>query len=640
MRRKYLNLHLIVFVLILVSVSDFPLKAENGVKLELIVRQKPALLDKYFEVIRDTVEIPAGGSLFTFLVNMGLDFNVETADTQAVEFTCHLTTVGRNPYNFSNRYRVEYNLPARIENIPGKNNSVYQLLISPRKHIEIDTRSCPYATDSDGPFKSDPAANFDFYYIPNSLADYHWNRIKSYLEADYVRFKNVFDITSTGKFSYFLCPCPVNAVKWDKRFGYALDPGRKRIFTIYSHDYVSSEAILTNMTALLHYWGYAPPFLVEGLGGYFEFLSYHMKKQKDSGNIPEIKSLLTTSGYYRSEPREAELAAASFVKYLTDTFGFSNIRSLYEKSDDLTLPKNIETIYNAPLDSLQTDWLEYVDTVTLNRDLFDFYASRAGALYQTDHQIEYYEEMLHHYDDSRRDSIDTARKLYMLYYQYGHYYAAEEGYRKLVQMDSSRPVYWQIIGNLNVFNGEYDTAWEAFDSAFSIDTTYASARLMQAEILARRGDTTSAIEMAEKYYGIEQAIPAKVEFLLLLGDLYGAAGPNYDSAAAHRSYTDALTWTNEMMSRTPDDPTFFLRAARAHFGLKDYGEAKDLLEMAYFLETRSFYLGQILAELGQVNDILGDREAAVRFYQECLNIQSPIYFRELCRRYIDEPYHN
>jgi tetratricopeptide (TPR) repeat protein len=252
--------------------------------------------------------------------------------------------------------------------------------------------------------------------------------------------------------------------------------------------------------------------------------------------------------------------------------------------------------------------------------------------------MEYYGEMMHHYDDSHRDSIDTAKKLYTLYYQYGRYYDAIDGYRRLTEIDSSLPVYWQVIGNLNMFVGEYEAAWQAYDSAFSLDTTYASAPLMQAEILARRGDTAGAIKRAEKYYSIEQTIPAKIEFLLLLGRLYEADGPHNDTTKARRSFEDALTWANEMIAKVPDDPAFVLRAGLAHFGLKEYTEARNLLEIAYFTETRDFYLGQILAELGRVNDILGNREDAIRYYQEGLAVQSPVYYREICRRYLDEPY--
>jgi len=129
----------ISFLITLFSIFGFclpsQLKADEAVRFELIVRQRPALVDNYYEIRRDTVDIIVGQSLYSLIVNMSLDIKVEKADSQSVEFTNHLTTIGKTPYNFAERYKVEYNLPARVENIPGKNGSLYQLLISPRKLI-------------------------------------------------------------------------------------------------------------------------------------------------------------------------------------------------------------------------------------------------------------------------------------------------------------------------------------------------------------------------------------------------------------------------------------------------------------------------------------------------------------------------
>ena len=515
------------------------LKADEAVQFELIVRQKPALIDNYFEIKRDTIEVIVGQSHYNLLVNMSLDIMVEKADSQSVEFTNHLTTIGKTPYNFAKRYKVEYNLPARIENIPGKNGSIYQLLISPRKLLEIDPEICPFKTGSEDQFKNSPSANFDFYFLPNSLADFDWDIIKGYLEAEFVQFRDALGISLTSKIVYYLSPCPINSVNWDKRFGYAIDPGRLRILSIYSHEFISSEAMLTNMLILLRQWGYAPPFLVEGLAGYFEFNIYKIKKIKKRGEIPPLTSLLTTSGFYTANPQTAEIVAASFIKFLADSFGIGKVKELYNKSDDLFLQKNMESIFSQSLDSLKVAWSYYIDTVSISRNMFDFYAGRAGALFKSDLQIEYYKAMLK-LDTTRRDSIDTRKKLYMNYYQTGRYYEAEEGYRILTQLDSSLPVYWQVIGNLNLINGNPDIAWQAFDSVFALDTTYVSAKLLQAEILSMQGDTTGAIELAEKYYSYENSPPAKIEFLIMLGRLYQGKGKYYDTTKAHRYFSDAL----------------------------------------------------------------------------------------------------
>ncbi|RKX17031.1 MAG: hypothetical protein DRP51_11540, partial [Candidatus Zixiibacteriota bacterium] len=399
---KYIFL-LTFFSIFGISVPSL-LLADEAIRFELIVRQKPAMVDNYYEIRRDTIEVLVGHSLYNLLVNMSLDIKVESIDSLSVEFTNHLTTIGQTPYNFAKRYKVEYNLPARVENIPGKNGSIYQLLISPRELINIDPENCPFVTGAESQFKNSPSANFDFYFLPNSLADFDWNVIKGYLEADFVQFRDALGISLTNKITYYLTPCPLNTVNWDKRFGYVIDPGRSRIMALYSHDFISSEAILSNMLVLLRQWGYAPPFLLEGLAGYFEFNTYEIKNIKNRGEIPPLNSMLTSSGYYSADPQTTEIISASFIKFLADSYGIGKVKELYNKSDDLYLQKNMESIFGQPLDSLEANWSYYVDTVSNSRGLFDFYASRAGALFKSDLQITYYEEMLK-LDATHRDSI-------------------------------------------------------------------------------------------------------------------------------------------------------------------------------------------------------------------------------------------
>ena len=638
MKRDILILSLLLLSFTIGTAAS-ALSAANGVEFELIVRQKPAALDKYFEIDRDTINVLTGRKIKTFLVNANLDIAVATADSQKVEFTVHLTTIGATPYMQAERFSVEYNLPARIENIPGKNNSLYQLLISPRGRVTLDTALCIHDPEIESQYASDPSANFNFYFIKNSLADFHWNNIKNYIETDYVRFRDALEISTTGKINLYLTPCASPSINWDKRFGYAIDPGRSSIYTIYNHDYVSVDAILPNILRLFRVWGYAPPFLVEGLAGYFDFSLYEMRKIKAPGNLPEIKKILTTSGYLTADPHAAEVTAASFVKYLADTYGIGKVKSLYERSDDLTILPVMEEIYGRPIDSLQSLWRHYIDTLSLNRAIFDFYANRAGAIFQFDRQIEYYQEMTK-YDQTRADSADTWKKLALTYYQYGHYYQAEEGYRRLIAIDSARAVYFQILGILLLIDGRYDQSWKAFDSVCTIDTTYATARLLQARIMAVRGDTAGAVKTAQNYYSMEKSIPGKIEFLLFLGKMLGARGKNYDSTLANRYYSDALTWALHLVNKAPDDPAQKLRAGLAYLGLKEYDNGAQFLESALFTEQRSYYRGEAVLALGNLYDLKKDRRRAIEYYQEGLKNPLAVYQRELCMKYIDKPYSN
>lgn len=638
MAKKYLFL-LILSLLFSVAVSQTSAKSSNGVEFELIVRQRPADVEKYFEITRDTIQILTGNKISLFMVNFGLEIEVVSADTQAAIFSAQLVTIGSQPFNMAEKYRVEYNLPARMENIPGKNRSRYQLLISPRKRVEIDTSSCPIEIDKAGEFKTDPSANFDFYFVKNSLADYHWNNIKNYIESDHKRFREALDISSPGKVNFYLCPCLVNSVRWDKRFGYMIDPGRLSIFTIYNHDYSSIDPILPNMLKLLRLWGYAPPFLVEGLAGYFDFVTYEMRKAKAASKLPKIRSLLTTSEYYSCDPRIAELTAASFVKFLADSFGINKVKEVYEMSDDLTLLRNLEKVFSSPIDSLESAWSNYVDTAALSRRLFDYYASRAGALFDFKKQTEYYEEMTK-YDQSRKDSVDTWRKLAQIYYQCGEYYKALDGYQRLIKIDSNLSVYHQIMANLYIINGKYDVGLKESDTVLAHDSTYVSSQLLKARILAIKGDTAQALKLAEDFYQAEKSMAGKIEFLLFLGKIYSQKGKCHNADTARQNFTDALAWSTEMISKAPDDPINKLRAGLACLGLKEFGKASDYLKMAEFTESRPLFLGEILIALGNLEDLRSNHREAVVYYQRALGFPLSVYQHDVCIKYIDNPYKN
>ncbi|MCX6827067.1 MAG: tetratricopeptide repeat protein [candidate division Zixibacteria bacterium] len=242
------------------------------------------------------------------------------------------------------------------------------------------------------------------------------------------------------------------------------------------------------------------------------------------------------------------------------------------------------------------------------------------------------------YDQTRVDSAATWEKLALTYYQYGHYYKAEEGYKRLIVMDSTRAQYYQIMGNLMLMDARYDMAWGKLDAVVSIDSTYATARLLQAKILAIKADTGQAIKLAEKFYPVEKSTPGKIEFQLFLGKMYGAKGSNFDSTAANKYFTNALAWSSDMAAKAPEDPTYKLRMGLAYLGLEDFENAEKYLELALFFERRPFHQGEALIGLGNLYDLSQNHKKAIEFYQRALTLPLAAYQRDLCIKYIDQPY--
>ena len=83
-------------------------------------------------------------------------------------------------------------------------------------------------------FKFDPTARTDMYYIKNTVGDYYWNLAKGLFEAEYDQFDTLNKFNVPGKFSIYLCPCPIVSVIWDDRFGQVIDPTRGTAWVLFT----------------------------------------------------------------------------------------------------------------------------------------------------------------------------------------------------------------------------------------------------------------------------------------------------------------------------------------------------------------------------------------------------------------------
>ena len=61
------------------------------------------------------------------------------------------------------------------------------------------------------------------------------------------------------------------------------------------------------------------------------------------------------------------------------------------------------------------------------------------------------------------------------------YYKAIDAYKLLLKLDGPKPLYWQILANLYIINGNYDSAMTAIDSVLFLDTTQTIVKLLKAQ---------------------------------------------------------------------------------------------------------------------------------------------------------------
>ncbi|MBD3402165.1 hypothetical protein GF420_04665, partial [candidate division GN15 bacterium] len=273
---KFLSLCFCLFLLPAVSL------AESGVEFELQVLQADSAGADHL-LLADTIEVLDTISARGFFLMLSTDIEIEQIDSAGVSFQVHAVTMGETPQNLSRRFRAEFGVPARLDGIEGKNGASYSFRLRPLREIQRDISPCPYSHRTKGVFRVTPSAYTNIYYLPNSVADFYWNAVKTLVDQRYELFRDINKFTLSGKYSLYLCPCLIPSVLWDQRFGTMIDPTTSSVFAIYSRDFNSAYPFVVLHAATLRNYGYTPPFLSEGLAGYLGFARYDMGKMLEEG---------------------------------------------------------------------------------------------------------------------------------------------------------------------------------------------------------------------------------------------------------------------------------------------------------------------------------------------------------------------
>ena len=206
----------------------------DGVKCTLSAYQYDSTADKNLLLLSDTVSFLTGITSSGFIGPASIEIEVLSVDSVKTNFNLHIVTLGASAETYSRSYSVEYGLPARVDNIHGKNNSVYSYVLTPLEKVDIDTSICNYNHRAKGDFTFRPTAYTDLYYVPSSLGDFYWDIVKGLIETNYRQFMSFANFNLPGKTQVYLYPCPSYSVIWDKRFGMSSDPTRNASYSIYN----------------------------------------------------------------------------------------------------------------------------------------------------------------------------------------------------------------------------------------------------------------------------------------------------------------------------------------------------------------------------------------------------------------------
>ena len=528
-------------------------------------------------------------------------------------------------------------MPASIDDIPGKNNANYILTLTPVKRVNIDTTWCLFDHHVSGTYRFNPTAHIDIHYIPNSFGDFYWDYVKGVMEYEYRQFKNIFGLNLPGKHDLFLCPCPLHSVIWDMRFGQMIDPTRNTSYVLYSQNTNSADPFVVMQTAILRQFGYSPPFLTEGVAGYLSFALYDMKKILAEGKAVPLGDLLDTYVYFQTAPTIADRTSSTFVKFLIDTYGIDKFQQLYKIADDLNLALQIEEVYDQPVDSLEQQWRNYVDTISFDLRLFGQFAERAEAMFNYD-LMRYYADAMVQQADSPSDSMLAMMIQKEACFLAGDYYCATLAQETLLKLRPNDPSALLSLAGYEMMNGLYAEARLNLEHGLEIDSTDNLLRCNLGLNYLVTGDDSTARKILIEVADNPVSPIAQVEAKIMLANILRKSDRKVDRTKATGYYQDGLNAFQQQLQINPAQPTAHLWSGIASLGLDDTGNAFKNLETALFIETRPFYIGMINLWLGKTSDVHGDHNAARDYYGAVLAGSSAHYHQEEARKYLDKPY--
>ncbi len=628
-------MRLIIVFIALLCLTGTSLSAAEAVECVLKVHQ--ADVGDEILLLEDTVTVVQGVPTTGFLLAFSVDVEVTEVDSSRTAFAVHVVTLGPPANTYSQSFAVEYGLPAHMKGIRGKAGAEYALTVLPLRPGDVDTTICSFIHSDSGTFSFNPTAHMDIHYVPNSLADFYWTTVKSLQEYEYRKFKTVFSLNLPGKFQFFLCPCPIRSVIWDDRFGQVIIPTRNIGFALYTKEFNSADPFAAAHAAVLRTFGYAPPFLSEGMAGYLSFAIFDMKELvAEEKNLP-LASLLGTYDYLYADPVVADRTAATFVKFLIDSYGLGPFRDLYRAATDLNLAEKLAEQYEIEITELETQWLHYVDTLTIPLTVFSQFVEQAEAMMNYGDMLDYSLAMVDR-SVSHEDSLMSLSMLKRAGFYSGDYYRALEAQEGLLRLKPTSAVDWMTLAAYEMMNGSYEAAHRDLAQARELEPDNNMIKFNLGLYQVLRGETHEARMLFTEIIHSGADPAAQIEARIMLGNILHKSEDTGDQERALTYYREALGLAEQQTQLESAAPTAHLWMGIAFLGLGDAGSALTHLESALFLETRPFYLGMINLWLGKLYDAGGGHGTARDYYGAVLAGSSAAYHQEEARRYLERPY--
>lgn len=581
-------------------------------------------------VVCDTISLIENEDVEAFCGNLSLDITYEGLVDNGVSFSLRYIPLPPSSTPYMDKVVSPLDIPYLADSVLVKGENVYRALFTPLSVDSLET-DCNYNHTNEDQFMFDPSANFDIYFVQNSLGDYFWNNIRDHLEYELEQFNKFFNFTQPGKINFYLYPCNSPFYVRYRSTDYGIHPAKNNIYFEYSHKTVGIPVEGVNLLKLFRYWGYSPRLLTDGAAGITDFYKYYCRYYKKTEGLYPLKDMLKSVDYDNlPDVHKRRMEAASFVGYLSGTVALDKFRELYVKSTDLTLRENLEELTGKKLPQLESEWETYIDTVSFPAGLYHYYAQRALTQRRLSEAIYLYEQGL----KVESDDSTMLVNVYNVYYLAGNYKKAAETIRKMSKFVPKKN-YYIPLANMLLADSYIDSAMYYYQQARDLEPKNEVPIYKLGQVEYFLGHYNTSRDYFLKLLDSAESIPLKIDAYLYLGRIYKHEGK---ADVADSQFTLALNASKNLLARFPDNPLYNLRAGEAALYLGEPKAGREFLKVAEFVELRPFYLSRTLLAIGKTYDAENDRKEAVTYYDRVLAIPSPYIEKYDAEKLIKQPF--
>lgn len=448
------------------------------------------------------------------------------------------------------------------------------------------------------------------HWIVNSYADFLWNVKMGYLELVYDGYRKSFGLSEFDKIDFHMHPEPTNAVYLDPVTNYAIEPRDRRIDLVFGHEIDAASP--RPMAELLMYrqWGYGPRWMTAGFSCYYEDVFLQARKLAPNFKADELMALFANEAWTTGDT--GRVVTGAFAKWLVDTESISKFQSLYKASTSLDFPGQFQRVYKKDFAKAAGEFLAFAKSYQPKKGELGYFASEHMKIGNFERASEYLRE------EGNTDGLALCE------FWLGNYEEADQ---------ISRPNPFGDGTELNLFNanmmlakGRTDEAVRIYRWLFS-EKKLVEAGVPLASICLDQGKIAEATGVIDSLNGVTTA----PEYFIEAGRLRLMRGEKADSIL-----TMAAAVAMNRSQTQPNEPVNYLLAGQAFLLMGKYDMARDNLGVAQFLESRPFFLGQTLLEMGKLADLEGRRDEAKDYYGRVMEIKAGAYQKTLVGRYLKQ----